>query len=358
MSEFWVSKKKYWCRYCECFIADDKPSRTQHESGLRHQGNKERYVRQIYKTGEKRKRDLEEEKREMVAVDRAAQSAFALDVAAGRGGVSSLHNAASTSRQPGASSSKPKPPTSKFANYSTAASLGYIDEDAERAKLLAEQRSKEGTVGAWQVVVPPPPPLPKPDDIKTVGGGDEAEVDVKPPHSNESTSVDEDDTRTFKVRQKKAPFIGKGIGTLYDPGEIIIKKKKIEKVETELPPPSTKTEGEIAVGSSKLPEELRSKEDKGGWRALEEEEIKPPQSRQMDGQPPPESLSADSQEVNQPTEAMPKAEEAEVPIQPTRETLVKAEPTSEPPLIAGPLFKPRKVKRPITSGTSRHGGRF
>src|ERR1700749_305200 len=108
MSEYWVSKKKYWCRYCECFLADDKPSRTQHEGGLRHQGNKERYVRQIYKTGEKRKRDLEEEKREMAAVNRvcppasvgfllvlnqfqAAQAAYASDIASGRGTTSSLH---------------------------------------------------------------------------------------------------------------------------------------------------------------------------------------------------------------------------------------------------------------------------
>ena len=73
MSEYWVSKKKYFCRYCDIYIADDTPSRQQHENGLRHKGNVERFVRGIYKAGEKNKKDLEEEKREMKRVEQASQ---------------------------------------------------------------------------------------------------------------------------------------------------------------------------------------------------------------------------------------------------------------------------------------------
>ncbi|KZT29061.1 hypothetical protein NEOLEDRAFT_1128596 [Neolentinus lepideus HHB14362 ss-1] len=69
MSEYWVSKKKYYCKYCEIYITDDAPSRRQHENGLRHQGNKERFVRGLYKASEKRKQDTEEEKREMARVE-------------------------------------------------------------------------------------------------------------------------------------------------------------------------------------------------------------------------------------------------------------------------------------------------
>lgn len=74
MSEYWVSNKKYFCKYCNIYIADDKPSRTQHESGLRHKGNVERFVRGLYKAGEKRKHDLEEEKREMAQVEKVSKS--------------------------------------------------------------------------------------------------------------------------------------------------------------------------------------------------------------------------------------------------------------------------------------------
>jgi hypothetical protein len=69
MSEYWVSKKKYFCRYCEIYIADDVPSRQQHENGLRHKGNTERFIRNLYKTGEKRKKELDDEKRAMARVE-------------------------------------------------------------------------------------------------------------------------------------------------------------------------------------------------------------------------------------------------------------------------------------------------
>jgi len=73
MSEYWVSNKKYYCTYCKIYIADDAPSRQQHENGLRHKGNKERFVRGLYKTSEKRRHDLEEEKREMMRIDQVSQ---------------------------------------------------------------------------------------------------------------------------------------------------------------------------------------------------------------------------------------------------------------------------------------------
>lgn len=69
MSEYWVSKKKYFCKYCEIYIADDVPSRQHHENGLRHQGNRERFIRNIYKASEKKKKDSEEEKRELARVE-------------------------------------------------------------------------------------------------------------------------------------------------------------------------------------------------------------------------------------------------------------------------------------------------
>src|ERR1700722_7222385 len=73
MSEYWVSRKKYFCKYCEIYIADDVPSRQQHENGLRHKGNLDKFVRGIYKASEKRVKDAEEEKREMVRVERVGR---------------------------------------------------------------------------------------------------------------------------------------------------------------------------------------------------------------------------------------------------------------------------------------------
>jgi hypothetical protein len=76
MSEYWVSKKRYFCKYCDTYIADDVPSRQHHENGLRHKGNVERFVRGLYKAGEKRKKDADEEKREMRRIEQVRSSTF------------------------------------------------------------------------------------------------------------------------------------------------------------------------------------------------------------------------------------------------------------------------------------------
>ena len=76
MSEYWVSKKRYFCKYCEVYIADDAPSRQHHENGLRHKGNVDRFVRGLYKVGEKRKKDADEEKREMMRIEQVCFHSF------------------------------------------------------------------------------------------------------------------------------------------------------------------------------------------------------------------------------------------------------------------------------------------
>lgn len=80
-----------------------------------------------------------------------------------------------SSSRSSSSSSKPNPapapkPTDPYANYTTAASLGYRDEAAERAAAEAEQRQNEGVIGAWQKVVKPrAPPAPAPAPVGAAG---------------------------------------------------------------------------------------------------------------------------------------------------------------------------------------------
>lgn len=99
MSEYWVSKARYYCKYCSIYIADDKPvsssptqasralpdsrrpppqSRVQHETGLRHKGNYDRYITQIYKKGEKDQRDKAEESREIARMEAVRSSLLSL----------------------------------------------------------------------------------------------------------------------------------------------------------------------------------------------------------------------------------------------------------------------------------------
>ncbi|KAJ7072375.1 hypothetical protein C8F01DRAFT_1243425 [Mycena amicta] len=219
MSEYWVSKKKvrtialllrsgnssqYMCKYCEIWIADDAPSRQLHENGLKHKGNLERFIRGIYKAGEKKIKDDDEERREMARVEQAAQIAFAQDVGAGRAklGSSAPTPTASTSKKPPPKSSNP------WANYSTAKSLGYEDPDAGQAIADAQGQRLHGIVGEWEVVVP------------QAEAPSAADTGAKRPAAD---ALDEEESREFKLRKKTAVA---GLGQIYDPGALSIKLKK------------------------------------------------------------------------------------------------------------------------------------
>ncbi|BGO89916.1 hypothetical protein NBRC10512_003755 [Rhodotorula toruloides] len=144
MADYWVSRDKYFCKYCKIYIADDKPSRIHHETGLRHKGNYERYIRDIYKKGMQEKKDRREEAEEVARVEAAAAAAMGLPPPA---------------PAPTASSSKPKPaasgPPDPYTNYTTASSLGIKDEEAEREAEMRALRQKEGRIGEWERVVKP-----------------------------------------------------------------------------------------------------------------------------------------------------------------------------------------------------------
>jgi WW domain-binding protein 4 len=251
MSEYWVSKKRYFCKYCEVYIADDVPSRQHHENGLRHKGNVDRFVRGLYKVGEKRKKDADEEKREMRRIEqvcfysfvlsflsnsfyaKAANAAFAQDVGAGR----AQHPATASS----SSSSTVAPPSKKprqsggISDYSTPESLGYTDPDIERVRAEAERRRTQGVAGDWQMVESAPivPPSGTGEEpTKHVDGVQNTEGDQGTSSNKraEPDPADEDEGR-WKLRKK---ITSVGLGEIYDPGFIAIKPKaKAEEVKEE-----------------------------------------------------------------------------------------------------------------------------
>ncbi|KAK7035499.1 hypothetical protein VNI00_011792 [Paramarasmius palmivorus] len=222
MSEYWVSKKKYFCKYCEIYITDDAPSRQQHENGLRHKGNRDRFIRGLYKEGEKRKKDLEEEKREMARVEKAAQAAYSQDVGAGRARPTSVPSSSST---PSSTLRKPAKPSDPWTNYSTAASLGYTDPDVEKAQAEATRHREQGVAGDWEIV-PAEPSQSSSNEIPPESSTSISTNNLKRPAE---TPVDQEDTRHFKLQKKT---LTTGLGQIYDPGIITVKQKTKEPTET------------------------------------------------------------------------------------------------------------------------------
>jgi len=379
MSEYWVSKKRYFCKYCDTYIADDAPSRQHHENGLRHKGNVERFVRGLYKAGEKQKKDAEEEKREMMRIERvcihhllphpipllrlpsncptekAASAAFAEDVGAGR----AQYPSSSTAAPRASTSSSQKPKRSDgISNYSTPESLGYTDPDIERALAEAERRRTQGFAGEWQVVEPNPAEPPsgtseetKPGDTTRHTDDNQEAPNKRPP----SDPADEDEGR-WKLRKKMATV---GLGTVYDPGIVSFKPKA--KVEINEGPVDTVTPSTFLAptpsdkGASALPKWAPVKWKKGGEQVHETNDVAST-----------EPATDNSHTESAPTaSAGPSRGEEENALASATDAPVKVEPDEEPrPVEAPPEENPagssvfRKRKTPARGSSNSLGRRF
>ncbi|CAE6417662.1 unnamed protein product [Rhizoctonia solani] len=329
MSEFWVSKKRYWCKYCGISIADDAPSRQHHENGLRHKGNVERYIRDIYKTSEKKKKDAAEEEREMKRIDAAAREAYAKDISSGAAAASTSASSSSTTPAPRpAAAAKPPPPksTDKFANYSTAESLGFVDE----AVLEAQRRQTEGVAGEWQLVLPtaPAPKLKTPEEGEKRG--------LQPAQTEEKAAAES--SRNFRVGERK---VGAGLQDIWEPDIPIRIKVKTEAQPPGSEQPEVKPKTEIDYGLPQATEKPVWKPTAWSKAGEVKEEVQESKEGIKTEEPTAKASSTDAVPRPQPT--------------PPPEPPVKNEP-EEPKLdeIAPPpgggLFRKRKAP-PTTAGT-------
>ncbi|WWC88406.1 uncharacterized protein L201_003317 [Kwoniella dendrophila CBS 6074] len=157
---YWVSKKQYYCKYCSIYIRDDAPSRKQHETGLKHIGNVERYIRDLYKTGSMAKKEKAENEAEMARIEASAAAAYANDKASGAVGSSSTSKpsilqslpSSSTSAEASIAAAKAKnKPTDKYSNYSTAESLGY-KEVKSQYEIDQEIKNSVGQPSSWETI--------------------------------------------------------------------------------------------------------------------------------------------------------------------------------------------------------------
>ncbi|CUA66768.1 hypothetical protein RSOLAG22IIIB_00216 [Rhizoctonia solani] len=330
MSEFWVSKKRYWCKYCGISIADDAPSRQHHENGLRHKGNVERYIRDIYKTSEKKKKDAAEEEREMKRIDAAAREAYAKDISSGAAAASTSASSSSTAPAPRpAAATKPPPPksTDKFANYSTAESLGFVDE----AALEAQRRQTEGVAGEWQLVLPTAP-APKP---KSAEEGEKR--GLQPAQTEEKAAAES--SRNFRVGERK---VGAGLQDIWEPDIPIRIKVKTETQPAGSEQPEVKPKTEIDYGLPQATEKPVWKPTAWSKAGEVKQEV--------------QEESTEGIKTEEPTAEAPLTD-AVPPPQPTPppEPPVKNEP-EEPkldeiaPPSGGGLFRKRKAP-PTTAGT-------
>ncbi|PCH43356.1 hypothetical protein WOLCODRAFT_153407 [Wolfiporia cocos MD-104 SS10] len=204
----------------------------EHEGDLRHKGNVERSVSGLYKEDERRKYDREEERREMARVEQVRRPCLLRlyrywqeRTGRERGICARRRRGARQAREQqrrrlfSFSSSllcyaplrQVRPTSDPYANYSTAASLGYTNPDAEHAQAEAECRRTQGVVCVWEVVAPPTPPPPAAPEEEEQG------EDVKPEAGQKRASEavpddDGEDARRFRLKRRT---VGAGPGEIY-----------------------------------------------------------------------------------------------------------------------------------------------
>ncbi|KAJ1673686.1 WW domain binding protein 4, partial [Spiromyces aspiralis] len=99
-SEYWVSNKKYWCRYCKIFIADDKPSRTIHDNGRKHKENVQKFLSDLERDKrEKQKQDAKLQKT-LEKIEQAALESYQRDITNSGGEPVQVHKPSDSGRHP------------------------------------------------------------------------------------------------------------------------------------------------------------------------------------------------------------------------------------------------------------------
>lgn len=70
-------KPKYWCKHCKTFVRDTKLEKQNHEATPKHQGNLQRFLRDLHRGHEREERDAQRAKDEVARLNGIAASSTA-----------------------------------------------------------------------------------------------------------------------------------------------------------------------------------------------------------------------------------------------------------------------------------------
>ena len=152
MTDVWVSRKRWTCKYCNVTINDDVPSRRHHESGSRHKKNVAQALDHLHKVkDEKRRKDLQTQS-EIQRIESAAKRDFQrYDMGEHQNQQVPVEQSKAAS-VPNSSILKPWKPLDKFSAYTTADSLGISHELETQWNDRRARTSMVAEPGEWKDV--------------------------------------------------------------------------------------------------------------------------------------------------------------------------------------------------------------
>ena len=220
-----------------------------------------------------------------------------------------------------------------------------MDPDAERQKIEAERRMKEGVVGEWEVVEVPSTGTEGVQGGQTEGQADASHTDTHGDAERKRPAeipVDDDDIRPWKLRKKT---VGTGLGEIYDPGVLLPIKLKAKKEDNAASTTSVTSSTAISTSDSVTNNNPLPKWTAKGWNRPGEhqEPSSVPQSTDVEK----ERHSSPAQEPAPPiSEAEPEnalPEPTEVKVEGVASKLKAEEVEAQLPSATGSLFRKRKA---------------
>ncbi|KAJ3228188.1 hypothetical protein HDU78_009830 [Chytriomyces hyalinus] len=214
MTERWVSNKKYFCQYCKIFLADNRQTRNLHESGLKHKGNVERYLGEVRKKDDEKKRTDEYTRRILEGVERKAMASYARDAPTmSMSSFSKPSSSSSAAAAPAGSAAlggkeKPKAPTYSATPQQTQHTADALAPTIASAYHPPTTLNESSGLGEWVSYEEPkkvePPKNERNSAQKDQAGSVVVSAEIGADTETYQEDVDEEGVSGFKITEKRA----------------------------------------------------------------------------------------------------------------------------------------------------------
>ncbi|KAJ3222684.1 hypothetical protein HDU81_009672 [Chytriomyces hyalinus] len=205
---FWLLKD--WILFVTGMALVVMKTRNLHESGLKHKGNVERYLGEVRKKDDEKKRTDEYTRRMLEGVERKALASYARDAP-----MASSMPASALSKQPVSSAAgvlgvkeKPKAPTYSATPQQTQHTADALAPTIASTYLPPTTLNESSGLGEWVSYEEPPKKIEPPKNERNSGQKDQAPVVVSAEIGADTETyqedVDEEGVSGFKITEKRA----------------------------------------------------------------------------------------------------------------------------------------------------------
>ncbi|KAJ1665325.1 WW domain binding protein 4 [Coemansia sp. RSA 1813] len=233
----WDRNNKYWCQYCRIYVHDNRSSRSIHESGTKHKANVQKYLRQITKDTEAKRKEKQKIALQLETIEKAAEESYRKDIGVGTADGAERFTEITDSIKTTDSPTKAVHSGIDFTHSEEHARAAVGSSEAAQPS----RPSNVGIVGAWEVVEEPEDDdnLTKTSIVADLSieqdssngrpGGGQSSLDMRGAEWLDEEDQDHSHNLTdFKIKEKTVGDTSQDEHTGSDPDNAVQKKEETE----------------------------------------------------------------------------------------------------------------------------------